>query len=200
MTFGESIKSVFTKYATFSGVASRSEYWYFYLFTQIVFQPLNFISFGLTSTTRFEGANAGAGLDTAQLLLTLFSVVVSLGMILPTLAVTARRYHDAGFSGLWMLLNLAPLFGLFLSVPILISFGINTNNIAGDFYSTGSAFGTALLTAMLQIFAAFIPAILLAIGAFVVQLVITVKPTKTRAEGNKYAPDEAYAAAATIVF
>lgn len=33
MTFGESIKTCFSNYATFSGRASRSEFWWFYLFT-----------------------------------------------------------------------------------------------------------------------------------------------------------------------
>ena len=32
MTFGDSIKTCFAKYATFQGRASRSEFWYFALF------------------------------------------------------------------------------------------------------------------------------------------------------------------------
>ena len=32
MTFTESIKTCFSKYVTFSGRASRSEFWYFMLF------------------------------------------------------------------------------------------------------------------------------------------------------------------------
>ncbi|MBO7203085.1 MAG: DUF805 domain-containing protein [Paludibacteraceae bacterium] len=31
MNFSTSVKTCFSKYATFSGRASRSEYWYFYL-------------------------------------------------------------------------------------------------------------------------------------------------------------------------
>lgn len=32
MKFSESINTCFSKYATFSGTATRSEYWWFYLF------------------------------------------------------------------------------------------------------------------------------------------------------------------------
>lgn len=35
MTFTESIKTCFSKYVTFAGRASRSEYWYFVLFCLI---------------------------------------------------------------------------------------------------------------------------------------------------------------------
>ena len=36
MSFGEAIKTCFKKYATFSGRARRSEYWWFALFTHIL--------------------------------------------------------------------------------------------------------------------------------------------------------------------
>lgn len=36
MGFGEAVQSVFSKYATFSGRARRSEYWYFVLLQVIV--------------------------------------------------------------------------------------------------------------------------------------------------------------------
>jgi uncharacterized membrane protein YhaH (DUF805 family) len=35
MTFGESIKTCFTKYADFTGRASRSEYWWWFLFDKL---------------------------------------------------------------------------------------------------------------------------------------------------------------------
>ena len=46
MTFGQSIKTCFSKYVTFSGRASRSEYWWFALLSFIVgFIPVvNFLS------------------------------------------------------------------------------------------------------------------------------------------------------------
>ena len=47
MGFGEAVQSVFSKYATFSGRARRSEYWYFVLLQVIVTAVLN----GLYSAT-----------------------------------------------------------------------------------------------------------------------------------------------------
>ena len=35
MGFTESVKTVFSKFATFSGRASRSEFWWFYLFNSL---------------------------------------------------------------------------------------------------------------------------------------------------------------------
>jgi uncharacterized membrane protein YhaH (DUF805 family) len=76
MSFGEAIKSVFSKYATFSGRARRSEYWYFYLFYFLVDLALGCIPF-----------------------LSALSVVWWLAVLIPSLAVTVRRFHDIGKSG-----------------------------------------------------------------------------------------------------
>lgn len=86
MTFGESIRTCFTKYATFDGRASRSEFWWFVLFTFL--------------------ASAAAGLISEAL-----SGLVSLATLLPSLAVGARRLHDTNRSGWFLLLWLVPLVG-----------------------------------------------------------------------------------------
>ena len=71
MTFPESIKTCFSKYATFTGRASRSEYWWFYLFILIgSFIPV-------------------------------ISIIFSLATFVPTIAVTSRRLHDVDRSGWW---------------------------------------------------------------------------------------------------
>lgn len=86
MTFGESIRTCFTKYATFDGRASRSEFWWFALFTFL--------------------ASAAAGM-VSETLAGLFSLAV----LLPSLAVGARRLHDTDRSGWFLLLWLIPLIG-----------------------------------------------------------------------------------------
>ncbi|MHB1428367.1 MAG: DUF805 domain-containing protein [Rhodocyclaceae bacterium] len=86
MTFGESIRTCFTKYATFDGRASRSEFWWFVLFTFL--------------------ASAAASLISDSL-----SGLVSLTTLLPSLAVGARRLHDTNRSGWYLLLWLVPLVG-----------------------------------------------------------------------------------------
>ncbi len=94
MSFGEAIKSVFSKYATFSGRARRSEFWYFYLFYILVASGLSFLSLMI---------------PIAKYLYILFG----LGVFLPYTSVTVRRLHDIGKSG-WILL-------IFMVASLLIS-------------------------------------------------------------------------------
>ena len=100
MSFGESIAACFSKYATFSGRASRSEYWWFYLFTflcQIGFQILGAIAGGI------EGGDILAGL-------------AALALVIPIYAVGARRMHDIGKSG-WNQLWIITIIGI---IPVII--------------------------------------------------------------------------------
>ena len=84
--------TVLKKYATFTGRATRSEYWYFILFNMIIGIILMILDkiFGTTG---------------------LLNGIYSLAVLIPTLAVGARRLHDIGKSGWWQLLNLIPLIG-----------------------------------------------------------------------------------------
>jgi uncharacterized membrane protein YhaH (DUF805 family) len=92
MQFKEAVNTCFKKYATFSGRASRSEYWYWVLFTFIC-------AFGLAilSVAIFGQQNPNR-----DLLNNIFTVVT----IIPGLAVTSRRLHDVNRSGWWMLISL----------------------------------------------------------------------------------------------
>ena len=85
MSFGEAIKSVFSKYATFSGRARRSEFWYFYLFNFLVSLVLGIIP-----------------------VLSWMSGLWALAVLIPSLAVTVRRFHDIGKSGWYYLVPLIP--------------------------------------------------------------------------------------------
>ena len=101
MTFSESITSCMGKYATFSGRASRSEFWWFYLFTQIV-------NWGISVATAVTyGPN--------DPLINIIPGLISIVFILPSLAVGCRRLHDIGKSGWWMLLSLT-IIGIILLI------------------------------------------------------------------------------------
>jgi uncharacterized membrane protein YhaH (DUF805 family) len=96
MGFGAAVSSVFSKYATFSGRARRSEYWWWILFTVII-------------AVIAAVADNGLGLKIAKdssLTYGWISVVAWLVLLLPTIAVTFRRLHDTGRSGWWWLLSL----------------------------------------------------------------------------------------------
>lgn len=95
MTFGEAISSAFSKYATFSGRAPRSEYWWFVLFAMLL---------GFVAEIIDLAVNSGV-----------IGTLVSLGLFLPGIAVSVRRMHDIERSGWWILLPLgagAPFFVL----------------------------------------------------------------------------------------
>lgn len=94
MGFVDAVKSVFSKYATFSGRARRSEYWYFHLFTVLASVVLSVL--GMISQ------------DTA----TIVRGIYSLAVLLPSLAVCVRRLHDVGKSG-WNLLWILTVVGAF---------------------------------------------------------------------------------------
>jgi uncharacterized membrane protein YhaH (DUF805 family) len=91
MTFVESIRTCLTKYADFNGVASRSEFWWFMLFVFVVSLVLNYF-----------GPLVGG--------------LFSLAVLLPNLAVGARRLHDTGRSGWLQVLLLIPLIGLIVLI------------------------------------------------------------------------------------
>lgn len=115
MTFIQSIKSVFSKYATFRGRASRSEYWWFVLFNTIVCCILSAASLPYPPTSEFIGMinsdpyslYAAIGQTATGKILYIYSLAV----ILPTLAVSVRRLHDIGKGGGWIFINFVPVIG-----------------------------------------------------------------------------------------
>jgi uncharacterized membrane protein YhaH (DUF805 family) len=81
MDFVQAIKSCLGQYATFSGRASRSEFWWFFLFQVLV----------MAATSMLGDVING---------------IASLALLLPALAVGTRRLHDIGRTGWWQLLLL----------------------------------------------------------------------------------------------
>ena len=111
MSLGESLTSVFNKYATFTGRARRSEYWWFsgcYFMLQIVF---NFASLGMVAGVMSGEMSYN---DPSYSLFMMASVVIGLGLFLPSLAVTVRRLHDIGKSGWNILWAAIPLIGIII--------------------------------------------------------------------------------------
>ncbi len=90
--------TVLRKYAVFSGRARRKEYWIYNLINSIVISILA-VSEGFTS--RFD-TGYGIGMLTS---------IYILGVMIPSIAVTVRRLHDTGRSGLWYFVGLIPVIG-----------------------------------------------------------------------------------------
>ena len=87
----ESVKKSLEKFADFSGNASRSEFWYLYLFY-------------------FLAAILAAIIDGFLGIDILYWVTV-LVLAIPVLSCNARRNHDVGKSGWFMLV---PIYGVYL--------------------------------------------------------------------------------------
>ena len=99
MNFSQAIYTCMSKYVTFSGRASRSEFWWFFLFAII-------LSLGVALV---EVAMFGVE---ARIL----SDLVLLAIILPVFASGSRRLHDVGKSGWWQLLILTVIGAILLIV------------------------------------------------------------------------------------
>jgi uncharacterized membrane protein YhaH (DUF805 family) len=94
MGFGQAVSTCFSKYATFSGRARRSEYWWFVLFQVVVLG----IAAGLDNAFH---TTFGSGMPYGWI----YAVAV-LALVVPSIAVTVRRLHDTGRSGWWWFLSL----------------------------------------------------------------------------------------------
>jgi uncharacterized membrane protein YhaH (DUF805 family) len=96
MGFGDAVKQALGKYATFSGRARRSEYWYFALFSFVV---------GLV-TSILDGI-LGTGF---------LYILSALALLVPSLAVGVRRLHDISKSGWLLLVGLIPFVGFIVLI------------------------------------------------------------------------------------
>lgn len=79
MTFQDSVKTCFQKYATFNGRASRSEYWWFWLVCMVA----GYIPY--------------------------VGIFISLATLLPVIAAGVRRLHDTGHCGWWIIVPIVNL-------------------------------------------------------------------------------------------
>ncbi|MGV2981217.1 DUF805 domain-containing protein [Camelimonas sp. ID_303_24] len=121
MGFGDAIRTVLKeKYATFSGRASRSEYWWFQLFYWLAFTAIAIVFGGL-------GAVLSGGDGNATSLYVAIGVPVgllALATVVPLIALQVRRFHDRNLSGWWYLLlivlGVIPYLGVIFSIAILV--------------------------------------------------------------------------------
>ena len=186
MQFGEAIKNGFQNYANFRGVASRSEFWYWTLFTVLV-------SLGTSIV------DSAIGLALGGQTFTLVNTLGSLALLLPGLAVAVRRFHDAGFSAWWYSIpqvatlivliwfmialitfifeNMSSLLDPAALEAWLISIADPSSTAAGDF---------AYMLVASNVLPSFIALLLVGLGTFVFNLVIYVLPTRSVEAGNRH--------------
>ncbi|WP_448586793.1 DUF805 domain-containing protein [Thermaurantiacus sp.] len=112
MGFEAAVRRVFGKYADFSGRAPRSEYWWWQLFTLLAAAALSVA-------------------DTALFSVPFLGPVFSIGILLPSLAVSVRRLHDLDRSGWFLLIALIPLIGALVLLVWFVSRGTGGPNRFG---------------------------------------------------------------------
>ena len=103
---------VLQNYTGFQGRAARTEYWMFVLFNLIASIVLSIIQ---------------KILHLDPYLTSLYSLAV----LLPSLAVGARRLHDTGKSGWWLLLSLIPLVGAIILLVFMCQDSQDSENQHG---------------------------------------------------------------------
>lgn len=127
MTFQESIRSCLGKYATFTGRASRSEFWYFFLFQVIVLIAANLLDGAFGTRSSFTAGQGSVYVQSYGYIYALCSLL----LLLPTLSVAARRLHDRDKSGWWLLIWLLPLVGEIIFLVWIVQRGTNGDNRFG---------------------------------------------------------------------
>ncbi|MEM7088613.1 MAG: DUF805 domain-containing protein [Pseudomonadota bacterium] len=129
MTFSDAIRTCFSKFFTFSGRASRPEYWFFFLFIVIwsviagIIDAQFFTQVSVTESSEVKSVAATSSQPVQS--------IVSLIVFFPHLAVAWRRMHDTGRSGLYALLPIL----LILGAAAVLFFGIG---LASSFQHGGS--------------------------------------------------------------
>jgi uncharacterized membrane protein YhaH (DUF805 family) len=91
----KAVKTCFNKYVEFKGRADRAEFWWFALFQFVVLAIVGMVS-------------------------TMLYGLAALAFLLPGLAVGARRMHDIGKSGWWLLIGLIPFVGWIILIYFLV--------------------------------------------------------------------------------
>ena len=118
MDLTTSVKVCFKKYATFDGRARRSEFWYFCLFCLLIGIVTLYIDISILGYSVEEEY-------------TPLNTIAYLAVFIPSISVTARRLHDIGKSGWWMLLALTGI-GIILLIIWYATDGEKKKNRFGN--------------------------------------------------------------------
>ena len=145
--FGEAISRAFRNYFNFSGRATRAEYWWWGLF--IV--PAGIVLAVVDTLTGTMGMFGDSGL---------LGQLFELAVLVPSLALGARRLHDINRTGWWQLL----WFVLLIGWIVLIVWAIKRGDKGPNKYGPGPRQATSTINKLLVITLIVFAGILLAFG------------------------------------
>ena len=124
MNFVDAISSVFSDYFKFSGRSLRSEYWYFTLFIWVVSFSLSFLDAKISDYPTWTDFVYSDEIGVT-------GSIFNLGILIPYIAVCARRFHDIGRTGWWMLIPLT-IIGIIPFLYWMCKEGYKGTNKYGD--------------------------------------------------------------------
>lgn len=110
---------VLINYTNFDGRARRMEYWMFQLINLLI--SIALILIGLLF-----------GLGFGMFPFAFISIIYSIGIFIPSIAVTVRRLHDTGKSGWMLLIGFIPLIGSIILLVFLLSDSTYGKNQYGE--------------------------------------------------------------------
>ena len=109
-SFAQAVSRFFSKYATFSGRASRSEFWWVALGLIILYSVIG-VAFLMVSGPTATQLPTDVQYSPAAIAVLIIGAIIALALLIPGIALTVRRLHDANFSGWLYLLHLIPSVG-----------------------------------------------------------------------------------------
>lgn len=110
-SLGDAARRFFKKYATFTGRASRSEYWKWSIVAALAGLVINIVTYGLGAAGATQDAAGRLHLGPGALIGYALAGLWTVAVLVPTLALTVRRLHDTNRSGWMYLLALIPIVG-----------------------------------------------------------------------------------------
>lgn len=132
MTFTESISTCYSKSFNVFGRASRSEYWFFYLFLVLVYALLMILA-AIFSTNSYDYDEYGRSIGGSQPSFIMIVIGIFYLCSIPAMiCVLARRLHDIGKSGWWQLISLIPFLGGIIVLVWTLQEGTHGDNEYGS--------------------------------------------------------------------
>ena len=148
LSFGEAIRTCFSKYCTFSGRARRSEFWLFYIFVQIIITIIIVLFFFLfffiavqnisqlerktdkyNDKYNYDYSKNNYSFGPGFFVLFMITLFITFILSIPVLSAGVRRLHDTGKSGWYSLLYLVP----FGNIVLLIFFIEDSQQMTNEY-------------------------------------------------------------------
>lgn len=124
-TIGQAVRRFWKKYVTFTGRASRAEFWWWFLVSYLVSFVLGLVGQVIAGPQPQPPVDATTPAELTPYFSAVFGWVAqasiiswiwTLATLVGTIALSTRRLHDTGRSGWWYLIALVPIVGAIILI------------------------------------------------------------------------------------